>query len=273
MTGAASGLGLCMTKQLILLGHRVIAVCRTPESAIETAKALRGLGNRSTSETLWADLSSQQEVHRLATEILTGNPTIHALINNAGCVSSSRVITKDGIELQFAVNHLAPFLLTQLLAPALERSGQGRVVNVSSRAHGRGAVHWNDLMLEHGYTLSKAYNQSKLCALMATYGAAERLKDKSITVNAFHPGLVNTTIGEKHTDRVTRTLWQMMRLFGRSPEVSARTGVFLAVDEEVIGRTGLYFSGQGPTASSRASLNRDLIDRIWDVSLNLTHLQ
>lgn len=212
---------------------------------------------------LWADLSLQGEVRRLAADILSLTSVVDVLINNAGCVSSARIMTKDGVELQLAVNHVAPFLLTQMLLPAMKQSVQGRVVNVSSRAHARGTVHWNDLMLEQGYTLSKAYNQSKLCNLMATYAWAERLKDTAITVNAFHPGLVNTAIGQKHTNRLTAWLWKFIKLLGNAPEASAKIGVGLAVDEHLSTTTARFFGATGPIPSSAKSTNTLCMERIW----------
>jgi len=269
ITGAGSGIGRCMAQQLAALGHRILAVCRTAESATATHKLLLQTTAHADVAVLWADLSQQSEVCRLAADILALTATVDVLINNAGCVSSSRIMTKDGIELQLAVNHVAPFLLTQLVLPALKQSEQGRVVNVSSRAHARGTVQWNDLMLERGYTLSKAYDRSKLCNLMATYAWAERLKDTAITVNAFHPGLVNTSIGEKHTDTLTAWLWKCIKVLGNAPASSAKIGVGLALDAQWSTTTAQFFGANGPIPSSPESRERESIERIWDTTLHL----
>lgn len=222
-----------MAWQLAAMGHRVLAVCRTAESAAQTRTRLLTVNSGADVIAIAADLSSQCEVRRLASEIIGRMPTVDVLINNAGCVSSRRILTQDNVELQLAVNHLAPVLLTYLLMPALERSGQGRVINVSSRAHARGKVHWDDLMLDRGYSLSKAYNQSKLCNLMWTFGLAEKLKGTRVTVNAFHPGLVNTGIGEKRTSAAEGFAWRMMKVLGRNPAEAARDGVHLAIFEDM----------------------------------------
>jgi NAD(P)-dependent dehydrogenase (short-subunit alcohol dehydrogenase family) len=215
---------------------------------------------------LWADLSVQSNLRMLANTIQSKTDSLDVLINNAGCVSSKRILTADGIELQFAVNHIAPFLLTELLVPSLAKSRQGRVINVSSRAHTRGTVHWNDLMLENSYTLSKAYNQSKLCNLMATFAFAESLKEMKITVNAFHPGLVNTAIGEKQTSTFESLAWKFIKLLGNSPERAALTGIMLATNPDLRNITGQYFSTKGPVFSSAQSKNQESIRRIVELT-------
>lgn len=265
ITGCGSGIGLCMAQQLLASGHRIIGVCRTGESAEAARQALGS--DRLT--VLVADLASQRGVRILSDEILAAAPTVDVLINNAACVSGRRMLTEDGIELQLAVNHLAPVLLTGLLLPALKRSAQGRVVNVSSRAHARGRVHWDDLMLERGYSLSTAYNQSKLCNLMWTSGLAEELKGTGITVNAFHPGLVNTTIGEKRTSAFEGFLWRMIKLLGSKPSEAAEDGVWLATDGTLSDTTGGYFHRKRRISPSAAAMRAEDIERIMGMSATL----
>jgi retinol dehydrogenase-12 len=266
ITGAGSGIGYSMTSQLAALGHRILAVCRTEEAARQTQVQLSQKQPSADIVPLWADLSVQSNLRMLANTIQSKTDSLDILINNAGCVSSKRILTADGIELQFAVNHIAPFLLTELLVPSLAKSRQGRVINVSSRAHARGTVHWNDLMLEDNYTLSKAYNQSKLCNLMATFAFAESLKEMKITVNAFHPGLVNTAIGEKQTSTFESLAWKFIKLLGNSPERAALTGIMLATNPDLRNITGQYFSTKGPVFSSAQSKNQESIRRLVELT-------
>ncbi len=266
ITGAGSGIGYCMTSQLAALGHRILAVCRTGEAARQMHNQLIRKQPSADIVPLWADLSVQSNVRKLGNAILTKTDSLDVLINNAGCVSSARILTIEGIELQLAVNHIAPFLLTELLVSSLAKSSQGRVINVSSQAHARGTIHGDDLMLENGYTLSKAYNQSKLCNLMASFAFAESLKEMNITVNAFQPGLVNTTIGEKHTGAFESLAWKFIKLLGNSPERAALTGVMLATNPDLRNITGQYFSAKGPVSSSVESKNQESIRRIVELT-------
>jgi NAD(P)-dependent dehydrogenase (short-subunit alcohol dehydrogenase family) len=266
ITGAGSGIGSSMTLQLALLGHRILAVCRTEEAAQQMhSKHIRKEPGADIVP-LWADLSVQSNVRNLANTIQSKTDSLDVLINNAGCVSSKRILTVDGIELQLAVNHIAPFLLTKLLVSTLAKSPQGRVINVSSRAHARGTIHGDDLMLENGYTLSKAYNQSKLCNLMASFAFAESLKEMNITVNAFNPGLVNTAIGEKQTSRFESFAWKFIKLLGNSPERAALTGIMLATNPDLANTTGQYFSAKGWVSSSAQSKNHESIRQIVELS-------
>jgi NAD(P)-dependent dehydrogenase (short-subunit alcohol dehydrogenase family) len=262
ITGAGSGIGYSMTSQLVALGHRILAVYRTEKAARQLHTQLIRKEPSADIVPLWADLSVQSNVRNLANTIQSKTDSLDVLINNAGCVSSTRILTVDGIELQLAVNHIAPFLLTKLLVPSLAKSPQGRVINVSSRAHARGTVHWNDLMLANDYTLSRAYNQSKLCNLMATFAFAESLKEMNISVNAFHPGLVNTAIGEKHTSMFESFAWKVIKILGKSSERAALTGIMLATNPDLTSTTGQYFSAKGPVDSSVESKKQESINRL-----------
>lgn len=219
---------------------------------------------------LWADLSSQREVRGLANDIEKTLGHVDVLVNNAGRVSSVRQLTEDGIELQLAVNHLAPLLLTLLLVPMM--CNGSRIVHVSSRAHKRGQVFWEDMTLSQGYSLSKAYNQSKLCQLMCAFGMAEQLRSKGITVNSFHPGLVNTGIGEKHTSPVDMLAWKAIRLLGRSPDEAASDGIWLATDPRFAIFTGGYFHKMKSYPTSPIAKDLPSIQRLMNISGQLVNI-
>lgn len=272
VTGAGSGIGLQMALQLALRGAAVGVVCRNEQQAEQTKLTItEATGNQQIKKYV-ADLSLQEQIKNVAREITGDFNKIDVLIHNAACVRSVFELTTDGIETQFAVNHLAPFLLTHYLLPKIKNSQQGRIICVSSRAHGRGHVYFEDVFLAKKYSLSKAYNQSKLANLLFTYWLAEMLHSSSITVNAFHPGLVKTEMGNKGVHFFHRTAWQLMSVFGRDPMVAAKDGVYLALEKKLKNITGNYFHNKQPIKSSADSYNKEWAKKMWDISLALTKL-
>jgi retinol dehydrogenase 14 len=272
VTGASGGIGLEIVKGLAARGARVGMVCHSAVGGDASRVAVLARAPDALVDLFVADLSSRQEVRRLADEIGARYEQVDVLVNNAAAVYSRRVLSADGIEMQFAVNHLAYYALTRLLLPQLLRSGHARIVNVASRAHARGRIDFDDLNAAHGYFALTAYNQSKLANVLFTYELARRLAGTGTTANCCHPGLVRTRIGNKHTTRLHSLLHSLMCLFAVDAAGGARTPIFLATAPEVEDVTGTYFADMRPARSSAASHDPDLARRLWNVSAELTRL-
>ena len=189
-------------------------------------------------------------MRRLADEVLAAYPRLDVLVNNVGGYWATRHTTVDGLEHTFAVNHLAPFLLTNLLLDRLRASAPARVVTVSSGAQAMGRINFDDLQGEQQYNGQRAYNQSKLANVMFTYELARRLQGSGITANVLHPGVVRTAFGREDPRGWMRLLVPVIRPFLKSPEQGAETSVYLASSPEVEGVTGRYFANSKPKASS-----------------------
>ena len=198
-------------------------------------------------------------------------PRLDVLINNAGVMFGRRQLSADGIEMTFAVNHLAYFLLTLLLLPALRAAAPSRVINVSSNAHRRVALDFDNLQGERHYRGWRAYRRSKLCNLYFSYALAPRLADDGVTVNALHPGFVKTRIGSANR-WTSGLLWRLMSLAAIPVEEGAQTSIYLAASPDVAGVTGKYFYECRPVDSSPQSYDTAAAARLWDISERLTGL-
>jgi NAD(P)-dependent dehydrogenase (short-subunit alcohol dehydrogenase family) len=269
VTGATSGIGLVTARELARRRARVVLIGRdAAKSAAVVAQIRSETGNQEV-DALLADLSSQQAIRELAGHILERCARVDVLVNNAGGIWARRVLTVDRLEMTFAVNHLAYFLLTLLLLDRLKASAPARVVNVSSGAHRSGAMNFNDLMGERRYNGWQAYCQSKLANLLFTYELARRIQGTGVTVNALHPGWVATGIARNNGWR--RWLWDLAaRFFALGPEEGARTAVYLASSPEVDQVTRKYFFEQHPVSSSPASHDDKAAQRLWERSMKLT---
>ena len=219
-----------------------------------------------------ADLSSQAEVRRLADEVLALYPRLDVLLNNVGGFWAHRHETADGLEHTFALNHLAPFLLTNLLLDRLIASAPARIVTVSSAAHAMGSIAFDDLMGERSYSGQRAYNQSKLANLMFTHDLATRLEGTGVTATAMHPGMTSTAFGAEDMARGWGPLIAVMRRFMRSPERGAETAVYLASALEVQGETGGYYADCAAKRSHASSYDAVATARLRDCSAQLVGL-
>jgi NAD(P)-dependent dehydrogenase (short-subunit alcohol dehydrogenase family) len=219
-----------------------------------------------------ADLSCQSEVRRLADEVLQSLSHIDVLVNNVGGYWATRHVTADGLERTFALNHLAPFLLTNLLLDRLKDSGPARVVTVSSNAQAMGRVDFDDLQGERSYSGSRAYNQSKLANVVFTYELARRLQGSSVTANAAHPGVVSSSFGAEGPGRLQRLFVPFMRPFMKTPAQGAATSAHLASAPELDQVTGRYFVNSKPKSSSKRSYDEATAARLWAVSADLVGL-
>lgn len=206
------------------------------------------------------DLSTTGGVRALARTLIEEHPQIDILANNAGLLSDRRQETSEGFELTFAVNYLAPFLLTKLLLEVLGKSPDGRVVNTCSLAHGHGTIHFDDLQLREGYNLYKAYSQSKLALMLFTRALARRTRDTNITANCFHPGVVGTGIGE---GGVMSKIMGVVAPLLRRPDRGARTLVYLATSPELKDVRGEYFVDEKRKRPKARGLDDELGERLW----------
>jgi len=270
ITGAGSGIGKAAAVELAKMGATVVIVCRNQNSGERTLASIKAESGES-ADLMMADLSSQGSIRKLVKDFMNKYQKLHVLVNNAGVFLAKRTLTKDGIEMTFAVNHLAPFLLTNLLLDLLKSSAPSRIVNVSSVAHYRGHINFDDLQGEESYSGIRAYNQSKLANVLFTYELAKRLTGNCITVNCLHPGAVATNLVRRNSG-IYGAVWKMISPFMLSPEKGARACVYLASSPEVEGVTGKYFVKETAVISSKESYDETVSQRLWEKSMQLTRL-
>jgi NAD(P)-dependent dehydrogenase (short-subunit alcohol dehydrogenase family) len=264
VTGANAGMGKEISLALAGMGASLVMVSRDRERGdAARAEVESKTGNRQV-ELLFADLSSQQSIRHLVTEFEAKHNRLHVLVNNAGITLARRTATEDGIEAVFATNHLAAFLLTNLLLPVLKASAPSRVVTVSSSAHSMGKIDFDDLQSARGYSEIRAYNASKLANVLFTYELARRLAGSGVTANVVEPGFVKTNLRVPFPF----SLFSFMR---GSPVNGARPTVFLASSAEVEGVSGTFFNQKGvATKSSKLSYDDDAARQLWALSAQLT---
>ena len=267
VTGATDGIGKVTVRVLAEQGARVIAAGRNRPKAERVVQEIRAETGNPAVDYLLADFASQAQVRRMAAQYQERYDRLDVLINNAGAYFLSRQESEDGIEMTLAVNHLAPFLLTNLLLDIILASVPARIVNVSSDAHRGQRLDFDDLQNEENYSGQRAYGQSKLANLYFTYELARRLEGKDVTVNALHPGFVATNLGANNIPFFGSTVKSFINLFaGKDVEEGAETSIYLATSPEVAGVTGKYFVDCQPIPSSPASYDEEAARRLWEVS-------
>lgn len=275
VTGATSGIGEATALGLAHQRATVVVVGRNPQKGADTVDKIKSKTGNSSVKFMHADLSSQKDIRRLAEQFKSSYQRLDVLVNNAGGKFLSRQETVDGYEMTFALNHLAYFLLTNLLIEPLKVSGKSRIINVSSGAHsGCSKINFDDLQFKKGYIGKKAYEHSKLANVLFTYELARRLKGTRITVNAVHPGGVITNFC-KNNGWVSWAKHVTAHLLARNlvgPTEGAKTSLYLATSPDVEGVSGKYFSNLKAVYSSSASYDENAAKRLWDVSLGLTGL-
>jgi retinol dehydrogenase-14 len=273
VTGATSGIGRATVQALAGMRASVVILARHPSELDAVAAELRAsTGNDVT--VLPADLASLASVRQAADRFLAGHNRLHVLVNNAGVLLNHRSVTADGFETTFAVNHLGPFLLTNLLLERLKHSAPSRVVNVTSTASRRGRIDFDDLQGDRRFSGSRAYSQSKLANVLFTYELARRLEGTGVTVNCVHPGVVRSTAlgrGERFPLPV-RVAWPLLRPFMKSPQQGARTSVYAATSPDLEGVSGRFFANSHEARTSKASYDQALAERLWTVSAHLVGL-
>jgi NAD(P)-dependent dehydrogenase (short-subunit alcohol dehydrogenase family) len=271
ITGATSGIGEVTARELVKLGAKVVITARTQKKAAFAIDKIRAASNSNTIEGLVADLSSQADVRSIATEFKRRHDRLDVLINNAGAVYMRRSESVDGIEMTFAGNHLAPFLLTNLLLDTIKESTPARIINVSSNAHEGQVIDFNDFQCQHNYQFMRAYGKSKLANILFTYELDRRLGGSGVTVNALHPGFVGTNMGANN-GWLVKLFLPITRLWGISPNEGAETSIYLASSPEVEGVSGEYFYQKQPVPSSQFSHDVEAGQQLWRVSAEMTGL-
>jgi NAD(P)-dependent dehydrogenase (short-subunit alcohol dehydrogenase family) len=271
VTGGTGGIGRATAAGLSAMGARLAITGRDRERAEHAAREIPAAGGARV-DVFVGDLSSQSEVRRLAGEVLQTLPRLDVLVNNVGGFWNHRHITADGLERTFALNHLAPFLLTSLLLDRLKESVPARVVTVSSGAHARGRIDFDDLQSERSYSGQRAYSQSKLANVLFTYDLARRLQGSGVTANVLHPGVVATAFGAEDPGRTQRLLIPFARPFFKTPTQGAATSIFLASATDLEQVTGQYFANGKITRSSKRSYDEAVAARLWQVSADLVDL-
>lgn len=273
VTGATSGIGKAAATELVRRGAEVVITCRSREKGERVAAEIERVAGHRPADILTADFESLEQVRALAHTYLKSGRPLHVLVNNAGVVMQKRAVTKDGHEMMFGVNHLAPFLLTNLLLPRLEQSGPARVVGTASDAHRweRKRIDFDDLDASKKFGPMVTYGRSKLANILFTRELGRRLDPAKVTANCLHPGFVASDLG-LNNGMVARVVFALGRPFARSAEKGAETVVYLSSAPEVARSTGGYFMDCKPHKPNFAASHDDDARRLWDVSARLTGL-
>ena len=269
VTGATAGIGRKIALELAHMGANVVLAGRNQAKCAATANEIREESRNAAVEYLVADLSSQEQVRRLAEEFKKRRQRLDVLVNNAGALYMSRQTSADGIEMTFALNHLSYFLLTNLLLDVLAASAPARVVNVASSSHQEARLRLGDVHDPRRYFGFQAYSRSKLCNVLFTYELDRRLEGTGVTANALHPGLVATNF-LSNNGPVGRFLNFLLRIRGISIDAGAMTPVYAASSSEMEGISGKYLVKKQPVRSSRRSYDESLAAALWELSASLT---
>jgi NAD(P)-dependent dehydrogenase (short-subunit alcohol dehydrogenase family) len=272
VTGSNSGIGKETTLALAQMGASVVMVVRNKElGEVARTEIIAESGNGSI-DLMLCDLSSMSTIRKFATDFKNKYDRLDVLINNAGCVVSKREVTEEGFERTFAVNYLAPFLVTHELLPLLKDSTPSRVVNLSSGLATRADVNLDDLQSESSYKSRKAYGSAKLMIEMYTYELARRLKDTGVSVNVVLPGFVATNLGRSSGSLSSRIMFGMMKPFQLSPKEGAETSVYVATSPDVEGMTGKCFRKKEETETSEKSYDVERQKQLWERTIELLGL-
>ena len=272
ITGGTDGIGKAAAYGLAMQGARLFVHGRDPDKGARAVAELKSRSGNPEIEFLQADFSSLAEVRRLAAEITELTPRIDVLVNNAGAIFVKRALSKDGYEMTFAVNHLAPFLLTHLLLDAVEAGGPSRIVTTASNAHRSGKIAFDDLQLTRKYSAMGAYAVSKLANILFTRALAKRLQGTAVTATCLHPGFVRTNFGGNNTADISplfKALFSFISRFARTPEKGAETVIYLASSPQVQGANGGYYYNCKPIAPTKEGQDDDVAERLWQASEQL----
>jgi NAD(P)-dependent dehydrogenase (short-subunit alcohol dehydrogenase family) len=272
VTGGTGGIGKATAIGLATMGARVGITGRDLARAEQAAADIRAASGNPAVDVFAADMSSQAEVRRLAAAVLDAYPRLDVLVNNVGGFWAHRQPTADGLERTFALNHLAPFLLTNLLLGRLMASAPARVVTVSSGEQARGRIEFDDLQGARDYSGQRAYSQSKLANVMFTNELARRLEGTGVTANSLHPGVVRTNIGAEDQAGFFAVVGGIVRPFLKTPAQGAQTSIYLASSPDIEGVTGQFFADRKPKTANKIAYDTDMAARLWQVSAELVGL-
>jgi NAD(P)-dependent dehydrogenase (short-subunit alcohol dehydrogenase family) len=269
ITGGTGGIGKATAIGLARLGARVGITGRDVTRTGQVAADIRAASGNPEVDAFAADMSSQAEVRRLAVAVLETYPRLDVLINNVGGFWAHRHPTADGLERTFALNHLAPFLLTNLLLDRLKASAPARVVTVSSGAQSAGRIDFDDLQSARNYSGQRAYSQSKLANIMFTNELARRLEGTGVTATSVHPGVVRTNFGAEDQAWLFTVVSHVVLPFLKTPAQGAQTSIYLASSPDVDGVTGQFFANGKPKTANEVAYDTDMTARLWNVSADL----
>lgn len=274
VTGANDGIGFYTAKALAEKNFKVILWCRSDAKSQETAERILSLQPDADLITASGDLESFDLIEKGVKEVFEEIEKLDVLIHNAGIFKSERQYNDKNIEKVFAVNHLAPFYMTHLFIPLLEKSPESRVIVVSSDAHHRTSIHFEDLYGEKKYNGLKAYAQSKLANVMFTYEFQRKKPDDNISIFAVQPGLVKTNIGIKGNSLFTRVAWKSRTAIWKSktPEQGAQTSIYLATEPIENLESGKYYDNCAPKETSNYSHNKSDAAKLWRISESLCRI-
>jgi NAD(P)-dependent dehydrogenase (short-subunit alcohol dehydrogenase family) len=272
ITGGTGGIGKATAIGLARLGARVGITGRDVARTGQVAADIRAASGNPAVDAFAADMSSQAEVRRLAVAVLETYPRLDVLINNVGGFWAHRHPTADGLERTFALNHLAPFLLTNLLLDRLKASAPARVVTVSSGAQSAGRIDFDDLQNARNYSGQRAYSQSKLANIMFTNELARRLEGTGVTATSVHPGVVRTNFGAEDQAWLFTVVSHVVLPFLKTPAQGAQTSIYLASSPDVDGVTGQFFANRKLKIANKVAYDTALTARLWQVSADLVGL-
>ncbi|XP_029290222.1 retinol dehydrogenase 11-like [Cottoperca gobio] len=275
ITGGNTGIGKETAVDLARRGARVILACRDMDRANKAAEEVKKRSGNNNVVVRKLDLASLQSVRELAKDVLASEERLDVLINNAGIMSCPKWQTEDGFEMQFGVNHLGHFLLTNCLLDLLKKSAPSRIVNVSSLAHKRGQIYFNDVHQEKDYSPWKSYSQSKLANVLFTRELANRLQDTGVTTYSLHPGVIWTELGRHFWPTMPiwkRVVYTPFMFLIKSPTEGAQTTIHCAVEESLQNESGLYYSDCAPKTAAPQGLDDEAAKKLWDLSASMVSL-
>ncbi len=262
ITGANSGIGKEAALQLAQAGNQIVMLSRNSQKSRDALQEIVSATGNQHVDLVTADLAESSSIRRAVTEIQKKYSKIDALVNNAGIYKVKRAENSAGIEISFAVNYLATFMLCQLLLDNLEASGNGRIVNVVSELYKSGKINFDDLMLEKGYKVGDAYANAKYATVLYSAKLAERVKGKGITVNTLHPGVLGTDVFREYP----KFLSKVLNIFLEKPEKGGERITYLATDEAVANTTGKYFYKLDEREIGITAEEKEITERLWKLS-------
>jgi len=273
VTGGTSGIGEVAALRLAEKGARIVLIARDQARAAATLAKLKNANPTAAHAAHYGDLSALAEMKRVAGEVAASERRIDVLVNNAGAVFLAHKTSVDGLEMTFATNHMAYFVVTNILLDRLKATPGARIVSTASDAHRSGRLDFDDLQSEKSYGSFRVYGTSKLCNILFTREVARRLDGSGVTANCLHPGFVGTRFGQNNASNIfTKLLRDAVMSLGISPEEGAKTIIHLASSPDVATISGEYFYKSKVAEPTAAAQNDADARRLWDVSAKIAGL-
>lgn len=272
VTGANSGMGKATAMAFAIQGAHVVMLCRNEHKGKVAKEEIINKSQNQQIDLHLCDFTDLADVRKFADNFNETYNRLDILVNNAAIISTKRQETADGYELQFGVNHLAPFLLTNLLLDKLKTSSPSRIINVSSGAYKFGTICFDDLQSKKKYRTFKAYGQSKLANILFTYELSRRLDESQVTVNCLHPGAVSTNLGIDRKTGFGKTIVKILKPFFKTATEGAQTAIYLASSSDVESITGQYFENKQQVPTKKQTHDKEIATRLWKISEELVGL-